>query len=43
MTEVALAKLFQISQPAVAKAVSRGEKLADEMAGNYKGCLDSNL
>lgn len=43
MTEVALAKLLQISQPAVAQSVSRGEKLADENGWQLQGVLDRNL
>ena len=38
MTEVVLARLFKASQPAVAQAVSRGEKLADENVWNFKRC-----
>lgn len=43
MTEVALARLLQISQPAVAQAVSRGERLAGENGWDLQEVLDRNL
>ncbi|WP_246038129.1 hypothetical protein [Geomonas terrae] len=43
MTEVALARLLQLSQPAVAQAVSRGEKLAEEKGWDLQRVLSRNL
>lgn len=43
MTEVALAKLLRISQPAVAQAVSRGEKLAHDNGWLLQEVLERNL
>ncbi len=43
VTEVALARLLQLSQPAVAQAVSRGEKLAEEKGWDLQEVLSRNL